>query len=81
MIRAVLGTGGKPPLKTPGLEIHDKLARLDDTVAEALKRHNSPLTEQLRKHLVEFGTFPAPTNAWNGGFGGVPDFPHLIHPQ
>jgi hypothetical protein len=51
VIRAVLGTGGKPPLKTPGLEIHDKLARLDDTVAEALKRHNPPLTEQLRKHL------------------------------
>ena len=51
MIRAVLGTGGKPPLKTPGLDIHDKLARLDDTVAAVLKRHNTPLTGQLGKHL------------------------------
>jgi hypothetical protein len=38
-------------LKTPGLEIHDKLALLDDTVAAALKRHATPLTEQLRQHL------------------------------
>jgi len=51
VIRAVLGTSGRPPLKTPGLEIHDKLAGLDDTVAAALKRHGTPLTEQLRKHL------------------------------
>ncbi len=51
MIRAVLGTGGRPPLKTPGLEIHDKLARLDETVARALKRYDTPLTRQLGKHL------------------------------
>lgn len=51
VIRAVLGTGGKPPLKTPGLEIHDRLALLDDTVAAVLKRHNTPLTAQLGKHL------------------------------
>ncbi len=51
MIRAVLGTGGRPPLEAPGLEIHDKLALLDETVAAALKRHNTPLTGQLGKHL------------------------------
>ena len=51
MIRAVLGTGGKPPLKTPGLEIHDRLAEIDATVAAVLKQHDSPLTAQLGKHL------------------------------
>jgi len=51
VIRAVLGTSGKPPLKTPGLDIHDKLALLDDTVAAVLKRRNTPLTGQLGKHL------------------------------
>lgn len=51
MIRAVLGTGGKPPLKTPGIEVHDKLALLDDIVAETLRRHDTPLTKQLGKHL------------------------------
>jgi hypothetical protein len=44
VIRAVLATGGKPPLEAPGLEIHDKLALLDETVAAALKRHDSPLS-------------------------------------
>lgn len=48
---AALGTGGRPPLEAPGLDIHDKLARLDETVAAALKRHDSPLSEQLWKHL------------------------------
>ena len=51
MIRAVLGTSGRPPLKTPGLEIHDKLALLDDTVAAVLKRYDTPLTGQLARHL------------------------------
>ncbi len=51
MILAALGTGGRPPLEAPGLEIHDKLALLDETVAAALKRHDSPLSEQLWKHL------------------------------
>ena len=51
MIRAVLGTGGRPPLEAPGLEIHDKLALLDETVAEALKRYDTPLSRQLGKHL------------------------------
>lgn len=51
MIRAVIGTGGKPPLKTPGLEIHGRLARLDETVAAVLKQRDSPLTAQLGKHL------------------------------
>jgi len=51
VIRAVLGTSGRPPLKTPGLEIHDKLALLDDTVAAVLKRYDTPLTGQLARHL------------------------------
>jgi hypothetical protein len=51
VIRAVLGTGGRPPLATPGLAIHRKLALLDETVAGPLKRHDSPLTRQLWKHL------------------------------
>ena len=51
MIRAVLGTGGRPPLKTPGLDVHARLALLDDTVAAVLKRHGTPLTGQLGKHL------------------------------
>ena len=51
MIRAVLGTSGRPPLKTPGLDIHDKLALLDETVAAALRRCDTPLTRQLGKHL------------------------------
>jgi hypothetical protein len=51
VIRAVLGTGGRPPLATPGLAIHDKLALLDEAVGEPLKRHDSPLTRQLWKHL------------------------------
>jgi hypothetical protein len=51
VIRAVLGTGGRPPLEAPGLEIHDKLALLDETVAAALKRHDSPLTGQLGRHI------------------------------
>ena len=51
MIRAVLGTSGRPPLKTPGLEIHDKLILLDDTVAAVLMRYDTPLTRQLARHL------------------------------
>jgi hypothetical protein len=51
VIRAVLGTGGRPPLETPGLAIHDKLALLDETVAAALRRCDTPLTGQLGKHL------------------------------
>jgi len=51
VIRAVLGTSGRPPLKTPGLEIHDKLALLDDTVAAVLKPYNTRLTGQLARHL------------------------------
>jgi len=51
VIRAVLGTSGRPPLKTPGLEIHDKLALLDDTVAAVLKRYDTRLTGQLARHL------------------------------
>ena len=51
MIRAVLGTGGRPPLEATGIETHRKLALLDETVAEPLKRHDSPLTRQLWKHL------------------------------
>ncbi len=38
-------------MTAPGLEIHDRLARLDETVAATLKRHDSPLTAQLGKHL------------------------------
>jgi len=38
-------------LKTPGLEIHDKLALLDDTVAAVLKPYNTRLTGQLARHL------------------------------
>lgn len=51
MIRAVLGTGGRPPLEAPGLEIHDKLALLEETVGADLARHDTPLTQQLWKHL------------------------------
>jgi len=51
VIRAVLGTSGRPPLKTPGLEIHDKLALLDDTAAAVSKRYDTPLTRQLARHL------------------------------
>lgn len=51
MIRAVLGTGGRPPLGAPGIETHRKLALLDEAVGEPLKRHDSPLTRQLWKHL------------------------------
>jgi len=51
VIRAVLGTSGRPPLKTPGLDVHVRLALLEQTVAAALKRHDTPLTGQLGKHL------------------------------
>ena len=51
VIRAAIGTGGRPPLATPGLAIHDKLALLDEAIGEPLKRHDSPLTRQLWKHL------------------------------
>ena len=51
MIRAVLGTGGRPPLEAPGIETHRKLALLDEAVGEPLKRHDSPLTGQLARHI------------------------------
>jgi len=51
VIRAVLGTGGRPPLQAPGLDVHEKLTRLDETVAGALERHDSPLARQLSRHL------------------------------
>jgi hypothetical protein len=51
VIRAVLGTSGRPPLQAPGLEIHGKLARLDEAVGSALKRHGTPLAGQLARHL------------------------------
>ena len=51
MIRAILGAAGRPPLEVPGIETHRKLALLDETVGEPLKRHDSPLTRQLWKHL------------------------------
>ena len=38
-------------MTTPGLDVHDRLALLDDTVATALKRHDTRLTRQLGKHL------------------------------
>jgi len=51
VIRAVLGTGGRPPLDAPGLDVHDKLVLLDETVAAVLKRHGTPLAAQLARHL------------------------------
>ena len=38
-------------MKTPGLDIHDKLVLLEETVAGALRGYNTPLTQQLARHL------------------------------
>jgi hypothetical protein len=50
VLRAVLGTGGRPPLDTPGSDAFEKFSRLHRTLAEVAARDRT-LPDQLRRHL------------------------------